>query len=95
MNLYVSNLGDQITEESLRAVFATYGDIRSIHLVRSENEEKKAFAFIEMPNEEKARFAMQKINGKVVNGSIIEVVKAEIAESRDSRFIELLKSKAG
>ena len=49
MNLYISNLGDQVTDESLRAVFATYGMVRSSIIIRDEvNGHSRGFAFVDM-----------------------------------------------
>jgi RNA recognition motif-containing protein len=77
MNLHVSNLGDQITDESLRAIFATHGEVRSSKIMRNRfNGFSKGFGFIEMPNDTEAQKAMEKINGCVVNGQNIAVKMA-------------------
>ncbi len=92
MNLYVSNLGDQITHESLRAIFATHGEVLSSEIIRDETTGGSVgFAFVEMPDDEEAQAAMEKINGMVVNGRNISV---EEARSRPTlgTFIERLRS---
>lgn len=77
MDLYVSNLGDKITDESLRAIFATYGEVNSSKIVTDDSTGySKTFAFIEMPNAIEAENAMAKINGAVVNGKNLSVKKA-------------------
>lgn len=74
MDLYVSNLGDKVTEESLRAIFATYGEVNSSRIIRDGSTDySKSFAFIEMPNATEAENAMAKINGAVVNGKNLSV----------------------
>jgi RNA recognition motif-containing protein len=77
MNLYVSNLGDQITDESLRAVFATHGEVSSSKIIRNYSTGYSiGFGFVNMPNDNEAVKAMEKINGTVVNGRSVVVEKA-------------------
>lgn len=77
MNLYVSNLGDKITDESLRAIFATHGEVRSSRIIKDElTGFSKGFAFIEMPNDVEAQKAISKMNGSIVNGKNISVERA-------------------
>ena len=77
MNLYVSNLGDQITDESLRAIFATHGAVNSSEIVKDHfNGYSRGFAFVDMPNEQEALKAIQRINGSVVNGRNVSVEEA-------------------
>lgn len=77
MNLYVSNLGDQITDESLRAIFATHGAVNSSEIVKDRfNGYSRGFAFVEMPNDAEALKAIKRINGSVVNGRSVSVEEA-------------------
>lgn len=79
MNLYVSNLGEQITDESLRAIFATHGEVSSSRIVKDEfNGYSKGFGFINMPNDVEALNAMERINGRVVNGRNLSVEEAKL-----------------
>jgi RNA recognition motif-containing protein len=74
MNLYVSNLGEQITDESLRAVFATHGNVTSSKISRHQiTGVSKGFGFVDMPNDVEAQNAIKKINGVVINGSRVSV----------------------
>ena len=77
MNLYISNLGDQVTDESLRAVFATYGMVRSSIIIRDEvNGHSRGFAFVDMPDSDAAGRAMARVHGSVLNGRSVEVQEA-------------------
>lgn len=77
MNIYVSNLGDQITDESLRAIFATHGEVSSYKIVKDRfSGYSRGFGFVEMPNETEAQNAIQKINGTVVDGRNVSATKA-------------------
>ena len=78
MNIYVSNLGGKVTSESLRAVFATYGQVLSTILVRDElTGLSKGIAFIEMGKKSEAVVAMERLNGSILDGRAIEVVKTQ------------------
>lgn len=77
MNLYVSNLGDQITDESLRAVFATYGEVSSSVVVRDKVMSTSiGFAYIDMPDTTQAMKAIGRLHGSVLNGRELSVQPA-------------------
>ena len=77
MNIHVSNLGTKITDESLRAIFATYGHVQSYKLFFSQAfGGHLSFAFIDMPDFDEATEAISKLNGCIVNGQPI-IVKEE------------------
>jgi RNA recognition motif-containing protein len=77
MTIYVSNLGDKITEESLDAIFSTYGSVASCRIVLDGfTGYSRGFAFIDMPDEDEAAAAISRINGSVVNGTEIHAEQA-------------------
>lgn len=93
MNLYVSNLGDQITDESLRAIFATHGEVNSSKIIKDHiTGISRGFGFIEMPNDSEAHSAMERINGTVVNGRNVSVKEARPRTEPRGTFIERLKN---
>lgn len=77
MNLYVSNLGEQITDESLHAIFSTHGAVASSNVIKDQfTGNSRGFGFVDMPNEEEASNAIFKINGAILDGRIISVEEA-------------------
>jgi RNA recognition motif-containing protein len=77
MNIHVTNLGEKITEESLQSVFANYGKVRSTKVINDRfSGYSRGFAFIEMANDDEALKAINKINGSIIDGRIIEVKEA-------------------
>lgn len=77
MNLYVSNLGDQITDNSLEAIFATHGKVMSCRVIKDRfSGYSRGFGFVDMPDDAEAQTAMEKINGMVVNGQNVSVTEA-------------------
>jgi len=92
MNLYVSNLGEQITDESLRAIFATFGEVNSSKVIKDRfSGYSRGFAFVEMPNDTEAQTAISRINGSVVNGRNISVVEARPRPSQKEAFVNRLR----
>lgn len=92
MNLYVSNLGDQITDESLRCVFATHGWVSSSKVMRDDSTGySRGTGFVSMPNEKEAQTALEKINGMVVNGKRI-AVKIGPVPAQTGKRIGLLRN---
>lgn len=78
MNLYVSNLGYKITDESLRAIFATHGEVRSSKIIKDHaTGSSRGFGFVEMTDDDAAGNAIKKIDGTVINGRNISVQQAK------------------
>jgi RNA recognition motif-containing protein len=51
MNMYVSNLGFQVTDEELRSLFDKFGEVTSVKVIMDrETGRSRGFAFVEMPD---------------------------------------------
>ena len=73
-NLYVGNLGYDTTEDTLRTLFAEYGQIESVNLITDRDTGRsRGFAFVEMSTEQAAQEAMSGLNGKQVAEREIKV----------------------
>jgi RNA recognition motif-containing protein len=76
MNMYVSNLGFQVTDEELRSLFGKYGEVTSAKVINDrETGRSRGFAFVEMADKA-AESAMKEIDGTQVDGRTISVTKA-------------------
>ena len=83
-NLYVGNLSYETNEETLRTLFAEYGQIESVNLITDRyTGRSRGFAFVEMSTEQAAQQAMSGLNGKQIDEREIKVDKAK--PKRDSR----------
>jgi RNA recognition motif-containing protein len=77
-NLYVGNLSYETTEDTLRTLFAEYGQIEAVNLITDRyTGRSRGFAFVEMSTEQAAREAMSGLNGKQVNEREIKVDRAK------------------
>jgi len=77
MNMYVSNLGFQVTGEELKSMFSKYGEVISAKVIADrETGRSRGFAFVEMPDEA-AEKAMKELDGTHADGRTISVSKAK------------------
>ena len=82
MNLYVGNLPFNATEEELRELFAGYGQVTSVAVIKDKFTGKsRGFAFVEMPDED-AQKAIQGLNNKDFKGRNMTVNPARPREER-------------
>ena len=83
MNIYVGNLPYKITDADLRELFAAYGEVSSVSMVKDKmTGQSKGFGFVEMPNAAEASAAIQGLNEKAVQGRNIKVNEAKPREDR-------------
>ena len=89
MVIYVGNLNYSLQEEDIRQIFATYGEVSSVKVVRDrETGRAKGFCFVEMPDDQEAATAMKELNGAEVRGRNIRVDRYRQAQpdNRRSRY---------
>ena len=85
MNIYVSNLSFNVTDEDLRDYFAEYGEVSSAKVIMDKFSGKsRGFAFVEMSDDEAANKAIQELDGASVDGRTIGVSVAKPREDRAS-----------
>ncbi len=86
MNIYVSNLSFNVRDEDLQEYFAEYGEVTSAKVIMDKFTNKsRGFAFVEMPNEEAAKKAIQELDGASVDGRTISVSVARPREERGNK----------
>ncbi len=78
--LYVGNLSYATNEDTLRNLFAQFGDVASANIVTDKySGESKGFGFVEMNTAQEAEAAMNALNGQEVDGRRLRV---DIAQDR-------------
>lgn len=86
MNLYVSNLTYTLTDEELLNEFAAYGTVTHARVVKDrETGRSRGFGFVDMPNDNEARIAMEGLNNAAVGGRPLKVVEARPKEESPRR----------
>ena len=78
MNIFVGSLPFKIEESELQEIFEEYGEVASVKIITDRaTGRSKGFGFVEMPNEEEAKKAIEELNNAEVEGRTIVVNKAE------------------
>lgn len=85
-NLYVSSLAWATDDNSLRAYFATIGEVTSAMVIKDKmSGRSRGFGFVEMATEQAAADAVAKLNETELDGRTIRVAIAEPREERPRR----------
>jgi RNA recognition motif-containing protein len=77
MNLYVSNIAPAVQAADLQQMFAGMGEVLYARLAANAAD-GAGYAFVYVPNAERARSAVASLNGAVLGGEKIAV--SEMAE---------------
>ena len=86
MNIYVGNLSRKVTEEALRNAFEQFGEVTSIKIIKDKfTGDPKGFAFVDMPNDEEAKQAMDQLNRQELDGQRMRINEARPQEDRRDR----------
>ena len=81
LNIYVSNLPYCLSNEELRDIFAAYGEVSRVKIVKDkETNRSKGFGFVEMPNDDEGKRAIAELNDKDVGGRALRVNEARPRE---------------
>jgi RNA recognition motif-containing protein len=73
-NLFVGNLGSEVTHEELRRLFEAYGQVGQVHIVRDRDTGlPRGFAFVEMKHEAEAEKAIKALNGSILRDRALNV----------------------
>ena len=83
--IYVGNLSFQTTDADLNQMFSEVGQVESVQIITDRDTGRsKGFGFVEMSDDEAAAKAIERFNGKEVNGRALTVNEARPMERRDS-----------
>ena len=81
MNIYIGNLAYGVTEDDLREAFAKYGEVSSVNVITDgQTGRSKGFGFVEMPNDDEATHAIERMKGYDLKGRQIMVDEARERE---------------
>jgi cold-inducible RNA-binding protein len=79
--LYVGNLSYDVTDDQLRTMFESYGDVRSAQvIVDRDTGRSKGFGFVEMGSDQEAQEAIAGLNGQSSGGRSLTVNEARPKE---------------
>ena len=76
-NIYVGNLSFKASEEDIREVFASFGEVSRVNIITDrETGRSRGFAFVEMPNADEAQNAIEQVNSTEIAGRSVTVNEA-------------------
>ena len=83
MNIFVGNLAFSATDHALRQLFEPYGVVDKINIITDRDTGRsKGFGFVEMPESQAAKSAIQGLNGTELEGRALTVNEAKPREPR-------------
>ena len=84
--LYVGNLPFSTTEDDLKQMFAPYGEVTTVTIIKDKfSGRSKGFGFVEMSTDEEATKAVEMFNGQDLDGRQIVVNEARPMAPRAPR----------
>ncbi len=84
--LYVGNLPFSFSDDTLKDLFASYGNVLSSSVIKDRNTGRsKGFGFVELDDDGMAQTAITELSGKDVEGRNLVVSVARPMEERPQR----------
>lgn len=87
MNIFISNLSYQTAESELQALFENYGTVDSAKIITDkESGRSRGFGFVEMPNDEEAKAAIEALNQTEFKQRALNISEAKPREDKPRSF---------
>ena len=82
--LYIGNLPFSFTEDRLKELFGSFGEVASVKIVTDRDTGRsKGFGFVEMAGDDEATQAINSLNGTEQDGRSISVAEARPQAPRE------------
>ena len=86
MIIHVGNLAFNVTEDDLRDLFSSFGEVSAVNIVKERSSgQSKGFGFVEMLNNSEADKAMKALNGARLKDQLIKLSQAKPPAKRPRR----------
>ncbi len=77
MRLFAGGLSQEISEDDLKQAFSEFGEVESVKIIMDHySGTSKGYGFIDMPDADKAKAAIEGLNDKEINGAKVNVSEA-------------------
>lgn len=78
ITIYVGNLSYRATEEEIRQAFCPFGEVARVDLaIDRETGQSRGFAYLEMPNPDEAKAAIDALDSSEILGSQVLVSESQ------------------
>jgi RNA recognition motif-containing protein len=82
-NIYVGNISFDTTEDDIRKMFETHGEVLKVSLITDRDTGRpRGFGFVEMANANEGRAAVEQLNGQELGGRALNVNEAKPRPAR-------------
>jgi RNA recognition motif-containing protein len=82
-NIFVGNLSFGTTEDEIRTMFEVHGSVDRVNLVTDrETGRARGFGFVEMSNDGEGASAIAALNGRELDGRVLNINEARPKEAR-------------
>ena len=86
MNIYVGSLHYDLSEDELKGIFESYGEVSSVRIITDKfTGRSKGFGFVEMTDNDAANQAIEELNESEVKGRTIRVNESIERKDRGDR----------
>ena len=83
MNIYCGNIAYTTTEDDLRDLFSTHGEVSAVRVITDRDTGRsKGFGFVEMVDDCEAKQAIEALDGKDFMGRDVRINEARPREPR-------------
>lgn len=86
VNLYVKNIDEELSDDGLKDIFASFGTITSAKVMIDENGRSKGFGFVCFEKPEEATAAVTEMNSKMMGSKPLYVALAQRKEDRRAQL---------
>ena len=95
--LYIGNLSFDATEEDVKQLFGTYGEVKEVKIVTDRYTGRpRGFAFVEMANTDSANQAKKSLDGQQFHGRdlSVDLARARPATSRGNEASQSFEARS-
>jgi RNA recognition motif-containing protein len=86
MNIFVGGIPWSQSEDMMREHFEKFGTVSTVRIITDKRTGRsKGYGFIEMPNDEEAKKAIEALNGAEIDGRKIGVTVSEERKPEDRK----------
>jgi RNA recognition motif-containing protein len=79
MNIFISNIPSEITEDELRQLFISFGNVKLVaihHEKPNDGPDTGCYAYVEMQSKPEAVRAVRTLNGTLIRGRLVNAIEA-------------------
>jgi len=96
MNIFIARLNFDTTENMIQDLFENYGEVTSVKIVIDrEKQRSKGFGFVEMPDDEQAKLAIEELNDTDFDDHNISVKEAVPKDEYQKRKVKYEHQRQG